>query len=128
MIQMESYLRIMDNSGGIIAKCVKVYKKKIGIIGDKILVSLQKMKAKKINAGSTKTSVENHQMYKALIIQTKKGFVRKDNRIMKFKKNKIILLSRNQEKLIGTRILGLVAKEFRNKKYMKLLTISSRSI
>ena len=125
---MESYLRIMDNSGGIIAKCVKVYKKKVGVIGDKILVSLQKMKAKKINVGSTKTSVENHQMYKALIMQTKKGFVRKDSRIIKFKKNKVILISRNQEKLIGTRILGLVAKEFRNKKYMKLLTISSRSI
>jgi len=125
---METFLKVMDNSGGIIAKCIQVYGKKIGIIGDKVLVSLRKMKYKKVNNSSNKTTVENHQMYKALIVQTKKGFIRKDERKIKFFSNRVILFSRNQEKLIGTRVLGLVVKEFRNKKFMKLLTVSSRSI
>ena len=125
---METFLKVADNSGGILAKCIKVYKKSIGVIGDKILVSLRKMKYKRLNNNSLKSTVENHEMYKALIIQTKKGFVRKDSRIIRFKNNKIVLFTRQQEKLIGTRILGLVVREFRNKKFMKLLTISSRSI
>ena len=125
---METFLKVVDNSGGILAKCIKVYKKKIGVIGDKILISLRKMRYKKLSNNSNKSTVENHEMYKALILQTKKGFVRKDNRIISFNNNKIILFSRQQEKFIGTRILCLVVREFRNKKFMKLLTVSSRSI
>lgn len=67
-------------------------------------------------------------MYKALIVQTKQGFIRRDGREIKFNKNCVILLTRLQEKPIGTRIYGNILKEFRNKKYVKLIMLSSKLI
>jgi len=127
MIQKSTLLKIIDNSGGRLARCVHVYGNKKGNIGDKILVSVQKIKEKKITSKS-KLKIENHVMYKALIIHNKIGIVRKDNTFLKFTKNSIVLLTRSQEKLICTRILGSLIKELRNKKYMKILTVGSRII
>lgn len=127
---MGTILKVMDNSGGVLCKCIKVYKKKIGIIGDKILVTVRKIKSKKnaLNVTSSRITVENHVMYKALILQTKQGFIRRDGRKIRFNKNSVILLTRLQEKFIGTRIYGNVVKEFRNKKYVKLIMLSSKLI
>lgn len=127
---METLLKVIDNSGGILVKCVKVYKKSIGLIGDKILVSVKKSRQKKITSTveNLKSPVENHFMYKALIIHTKKGILRKDGRCIKFAFNSVILLTRLQEKTIGTRIYGPLLKEFRNKKFMKITLISSKII
>ena len=126
---METILRVRDNSGGLLAKCIKVYKKKTGNIGDKILVSIQKIRYKKnLNNIKLKVSIENHVLYKAIIINTKLGLKRRDGRFIKFNENSIILLTRIQEKLIGTRVFCPVLKEFRNKRYMKLLMVGSRLV
>jgi large subunit ribosomal protein L14 len=127
MIQKSTLLKILDNSGGRLARCIQVYGNKKGNIGDKILVSIQKIK-QKTTLSKSKIKVENHTLYKALILHTKKGIVRKDNTHIFFNKNSIALLTRTNEKLISTRILGTLVKELRNKKYMKILTVGSRII
>jgi large subunit ribosomal protein L14 len=125
MIQKETFLKIIDNSGGRIAKCIQVYNNTKGNIGDKVLVSIQKVKKKN---PLIELKVENHSLYKGLIVQTKKGILRNDGSNLKFNKNSIILLNRTSEKLMGTRILCPLIKEFKNKKFMKILTISSKII
>lgn len=127
MIQKNTLLKILDNSGGRVARCVHVYDQKKGKIGDIILVSIQKIKQKKIISKS-KIKVENHMLYKALIIETKSRIFRKDGMSINYNTNGIVLLTRSNLKLICTRILGTLLKELRNKKYMKLLTIGSRII
>lgn len=127
MIQMETFLKVCDNSGGKLAKCIHVYGNRSGNLGDKILVSIQKIKNKK-KLSKLKLKIENHILFKALIIQTKKGIVRNDGSKIIFNKNSIVLLTRNNEKLIGTRIFSPLVKELRNKKYMKILTIGSKVI
>jgi len=127
MIQKNTLVRILDNSGGKMAKCIHVYNNTQGNIGDKILVSMRKIKQKMITL-KTKVRVENHIIYKGIIIHNKKGFFRKDNSFLLFNKNSIILLTRNTEKLICTRIYGTLVEELRNKKFMKILTINSISI
>jgi large subunit ribosomal protein L14 len=88
---------------------------------------MRKIKQKIITTKS-KIRVENHLIYKGIIIHNRKGFFRKDNTYVLFNKNSIILLTRNNEKLICTRIFGTLVDELRNKKLMKILTINSISI
>ena len=123
MIQKETFLKVIDNSGGRLAKCIQVYGGKSGNIGDKVLVSMQKIKNKKT---LSKLKIENHSLYKGLIIQTKKGILRQDGSKLVFNKNSILLLTTSTEKVIGTRILCPLVKELKNKKFMKILTISSK--
>jgi len=127
MIQKGTLLKILDNSGGRTARCIQVYDNKSGKIGDKILVSIQKIKQKKITSKS-KIKIENHILYKALIIQTKSKIIRKDGSNLSYSTNGIILLTRNNEKLICTRIFSTLLVELRNKKYMKILTVGSKVI
>jgi large subunit ribosomal protein L14 len=123
MIQKETFLKVIDNSGGRIAKCIQVYSNTNGNIGDKVLVSIQKIKKKN---PLVDLKIENHNLYKGLIVQTKRGVLRNDGSNLRFNKNSIILLTRENEKLLGTRILCPLIKELKNKKFMKILTISSR--
>jgi large subunit ribosomal protein L14 len=127
MIQKGTLLKVLDNSGGRVARCIHVYGERKGNIGDKILVSIQKIKEKKTTS-KLKVKVENHVIYKALIIHNKRGIIRKDGTRIFFNKNSIILLTRNTEKLICTRIFGTLVKELRNKKFMKILTVGSKII
>ena len=123
MIQKETFLKVIDNSGGRVAKCIQVYGNRNGSIGDKVLVSMQKIKNKK---KLSKLKIENHSLYKGLIVQTKKGILRQDGSKLSFQKNSIILLTVSTEKIIGTRILCPLIRELKNKKFMKILTISSK--
>lgn len=125
MIQKETILKISDNSGGRLAKCIQVYDKRFGNIGDIVLLSIRKIKNKK-KLSKLKVKVENHILFKGLIIQTKKGITRNDGFKISFNKNSIVLLTRANLKLIGTRVLCPVVKELRNNKFMKILTISSK--
>lgn len=125
MIQKETFLKVIDNSGGRLAKCIHVYGNRAGNIGDKVLVSMQKIKNKKTVLN---LKIENHSLYKGLIIQTKKGILRNDGSKLVFNKNSIVLLTMTNEKLIGTRILCPLVKELKSKKFMKILTISSKIV
>ena len=120
MIQIQTQLKINDNTGIKIGQCIKIYKKKTGKIGDIILISVKKLRLNQ----KKKTKITKGDLFKALIIHTaypKKSTI--GNRIQ-FDKNSIIILN-NQNKPLATRIFGPITSEFRKQKNFKILSLSS---
>jgi large subunit ribosomal protein L14 len=128
MIQKGTFLNISDNSGAKKVCCLHVYKnkKKVAKIGDLILVSIKTLRSKK----RLKSKVKKGELYKALVIRTKYFQKNVKNRItfsMSFLENSVILLDKKY-KLVGTRILGPISKEFKMTKYSRIVSISSNLI
>ena len=111
MIQIQSKLFINDNSGINIGQCIKIYKKKTGIIGDIILISVKKLR---LNS-KKKTKIMKGDLLKAIIIYTKYQRKNTIGNYIKFDKNSIIILN-NQNKPLGTRIFGPITSHFKKKK------------
>ena len=118
MIQMQTNINVADNSGARKLQCIKVLggsKKRFASIGDIIIVS--------IKDAIPKGKVKKGDVYKALIVRTKKDFSRKDGSIIRFDKNAAVLLDK-QDEPIGTRIFGPVTRELRSKKFMKIISLA----
>lgn len=130
MVQMETLVRIVDNSGGLVGKCIQVYNKRIGRIGDFILVSIQRLKKRKEfflkKNVSTRKRVEMGLLYKGIIVNTKTRLQRGDGQSICFFSNNVVLLSRTRNTLLGTRILSPVVREFRHFKYLKYILLNLR--
>ena len=120
MIQIQTKLTINDNSGVKIGQCIKIYKKKVGKIGDIILISAKKLRLNQ----KKKIKIVKGDLFKALIIHTKYQKKSTIGNMLKFDKNCIIILN-NQNKLLGTRIFGPVTSEFRKQKHFKILSLAS---
>jgi large subunit ribosomal protein L14 len=120
MIHIETKLKIKDNTGVKIGQCIKIYKKKTGSIGDLILISVKSLRLNK----KKKIKINKGDLLKALIIQTKYSSKNTIGNYIKFDNNCAIILN-NQNKLMGTRILGPITSEFRKKKQFKILSLSS---
>ncbi len=119
MIQMETVLRLGDNSGAKEVKCIKVLggsHRVIAGIGDVIVVSVQ-------NA-IPYCKVKKGEIYKAVIIRTKSNIVRSDGSWISFDDNVVALLNKQGEPL-GTRILGPVPRELRDKNFIKIVSLAS---
>jgi len=120
MIQIQTKLKINDNSGIKIGQCIKIYKSKVGKIGDTILISVKKIRFNQ----NKKIKITKGDLFKALIIHTsypKKGTI---GNMIKFDQNSAIILN-NQNKPLGTRIFGPIPSEFRKNKNFKILSLSS---
>lgn len=120
MIHLETKLKIKDNTGVKIGQCIKIYKKKTGTIGDLILISVKNLRLNK----KKKIKINKGDLLKALIIQTKYSVKNTIGNYIKFDNNCAVILN-NQNKLMGTRILGPITFEFRKKKQFKILSLSS---
>lgn len=120
MIHIQTKLKIKDNTGVKKGQCIKIYKRKTGSIGDTILISVKSLRLKK----NKKIKILKGDLLKALIIQTKYSIKNTIGNFIRFDENCIILLN-NQNKPIGTRILGPITSEFRKKKNFKILSLSS---
>ena len=120
MIQIQTKLIINDNSGIKIGKCIKIYKKKVGKIGDTILISATKLRLNQ----KKKIKIIKGDLFKALIIHTTYPKINTIGNIIKFDKNSIIILN-NQNQPLGTRIFGPITSEFRKKKIFKILSLAS---
>ena len=120
MIQQQTVLKVSDNSGAKLVRCIKVlggFKRKTAKLGDIIIVSVLKLR----NKFKSNSKVKKGEVYKALIIRTKFGYNRKNNLIY-FNENCVCLLNK-QDKLISTRIFGPIPKEL--KKKVMLSSVSS---
>lgn len=118
MIQQESRLRVADNSGAKEVLCIRVLGgtgKKYARVGDKIVVTI---KAALPNANMKKGSVS-----KAVVVRTKKEFRRADGSYIRFDDNSCVLLNANDEPR-ATRIFGPVARELRDKQFMKIVSLA----
>ncbi len=118
MIQQETRLKVADNSGAKEVLCIKVLggtRKKYAKLGDLIIVTVKKA----IPGGVVKKG----EVTKAVIVRTRKELRRKDGSYIRFEDNAAILLNENDE-LKGTRVFGPVARELREKNFMKIVSLA----
>lgn len=118
MIQMLTKLDVADNSGAKQVRCVKVLggsHKNVATIGDIIVVS--------IRDALPKGKVKKGDVYKAIIVRTKKEIKRTDGSLIKFYNNSVVLLDKQGEP-IGTRVFGPVPRELRAKNFMKIISLA----
>ena len=118
MIQMQSHLFVADNSGARKIQCIKVLggsKRRFASIGDVIVVS--------IKDAIPRGKVKKGEVFKAVIVWTRKDFCRADGSTIRFDKNAAVLLDK-QEDPIATRIFGPVTRELRTKKFMKIISLA----
>ncbi|MDC0191681.1 50S ribosomal protein L14 [Alphaproteobacteria bacterium] len=118
MIQMQSHLFVADNSGARKIQCIKVLggsKRRFASIGDIVVVS--------IKDAIPRGKVKKGEVFKAVIVRTKKDFSRPDGTSIRFDKNAAVLLDK-QEEPIATRIFGPVTRELRTKKFMKIISLA----
>ena len=122
MIQQESYLKVADNTGAKELKCIRVLggsKRKYASIGDVIVCSVRK--------AAPGGSVKKGEVVKAVVVRTVKPVRRADGTYVRFDENAAVLI-RDDKTPRGTRIFGPVARELRDKEYMKILSLAPEVI
>lgn len=122
MIQQETILKVRDNSGAKSVKCIKVlggFKRKYAYIGDTIIVSIRQLR----NRSKITSKVKEGEIYKALIIKTKKTYKKKDGSTILLGKNLVTLIN-NKGNPIATRVASCIPKHLRKKNNLRLFTIS----
>ena len=122
MIQQESYLKVADNTGAKEIKCIRVLggsKRRYGNIGDVIVASVRK--------AAPGGAVKKGEVVRAVIVRSAKGVRRADGTYVRFDENAAVLI-REDKNPRGTRIFGPVARELRDKDYMKILSLAPEVI
>ena len=122
MVQCETYLKVADNTGAKEIKCIRVLggsTRKFGNIGDVIVASVRKAQP-----GGT---VKKGEVVKAVIVRSAKGVRRNDGTYVRFDDNAAVLI-KDDKNPRGTRIFGPVARELRDKDYMKILSLAPEVI
>ena len=122
MVQEESYLKVADNTGAKEIHCIRVLggsKRKYGNIGDVIVASVRKAAP-----GGT---VKKGEVVKAVIVRTKRGVRREDGSYVRFDENAAVIIKEDKNPK-GTRIFGPVARELREKDFMKILSLAPEVI
>jgi large subunit ribosomal protein L14 len=118
MIQQESRLRVADNSGAKEVLCIRVLggtKRRYASVGDKIVVSVKDA----LPSGNAKKGM----VTKAVVVRTRKEVRRADGSYIRFDDNAVVLLN-NSGEMRGTRIFGPVARELRDKQFMKIVSLA----
>jgi len=118
MIQQETVLKVADNSGAKLVKCIKVLggsKRRYAGVGDIITVS-----AKQVLPNQ---NIKKGTVLKGVIVRVSKEFKRKDGSYIRFDDNAIVIIDNNNNPR-GTRVFGPVARELRDKNFMKIVSLA----
>ncbi|THB67177.1 MAG: 50S ribosomal protein L14 [Desulfovibrio sp.] len=118
MIQVESKLDVADNSGAKKIQCIKVLggsRRRYAGIGDIIVITIKE--------AMPHSKVKKGEVMKAVVVRTKKEIRRPDGSYIRFDNNSAVLLN-NQMEPVGTRIFGPVARELRQKNFMKIVSLA----
>ena len=118
MIQVETFLKVADNSGARKLQCIKVLggsRRRYANVGAVVKVSVKE--------AIPRGRVKKGEVYSAVIVRTRKGVRRRDGSLVRFDTNAAVLLD-NQLQLIGTRIFGPVTRELRTEKFMKIISLA----
>lgn len=122
MIQMQTLLDVADNSGAKTARCIKVLggtRRRYAGLGDIVVVSVQKSLAgSAIKAGS---------VVKGVVVRVRRSARRPDGSYVRFDRNAIVIVD-NDGNPKGTRIFGAVARELRDRKFMKIVSLASEVV
>jgi large subunit ribosomal protein L14 len=128
MIQQETYVDVADNTGAKTAMVIRVlggssasgkYTRKTAGIGDVVVASIKKA----IPGGDAKQG----DVVKAVVVRTRNPLRRADGSYVRFDHNAVVLINENQEPR-GTRIFGAVARELRERNYMKIVSLASEVV
>jgi len=122
MIQEESNLVVADNSGAKRVRCIRIlggHERRYAGVGDVVVVS--------VKAAIPNGQVKKGEVSKAVIVRTKKETRRKDGSYIRFDENAVVLLN-GQGEPRGTRIFGPVARELRERQYMKIISLAPEVI
>ena len=117
MIQMQSELKVADNSGARLVECIKVLggsKRRYADIADIIKVAVKE--------AIPRSRIKKGSVMNAVVVRTRKGVRRKDGSLIRFDGNAVVLLNNNKEP-VGTRIFGPVTRELREK-FMKIISLA----
>lgn len=122
MIQMQTVLDVADNSGAKTVRCIKVLggsRRRYAGLGDVVIVSVQKaLPASQVKAGS---------VVRAVIVRVKQPVRRVDGSYVRFDKNALVLVD-NDGNPRGTRIFGAVARELRDRRFMKIISLANEVV
>ena len=128
MIQQQTYVDIADNTGAKTAMCIKVlkgsssrgkFKRKVATVGDTIIGVVKK--------ALPNGDVKDGQVIRAVIVRTKQPTLRPDGSYIRFDRNAAVLVN-DQNEPIGTRVFGPVARELREKNYMKIVSLAAEVV
>ena len=122
MIQQETRLNVADNTGAKQVLCIKVLggsRKRYAKLGDVIVVTVKKT--------IPNSNVKKGEVRKAVVVRTSKEYKRKDGSYIRFDDNAVVIID-NQEEPTGTRVFGPIARELREKKFMKILSLAPEVI
>ena len=118
MVQMQTYLKVADNTGAKEIMCIRVLggsRKRYANIGDVIVASVKK--------AAPGGSVKKGDVVKAVVVRSKKGLRRDDGSYIRFDENAAVIIKEDKNP-VGTRIFGPVARELREKEYLKILSLA----
>ncbi|MBU1048607.1 50S ribosomal protein L14 [Candidatus Bipolaricaulota bacterium] len=118
MIQMQTMLKVADNSGAKLVRCINVLgpsNRAEGVIGDIVVASVRKR--------LPTSDIEKGEIVRGVIVRSRRPFRRKDGTSVRFDDNAIVLINPAGEP-IGTRVFGPVARELREKKMMRILSLA----
>jgi large subunit ribosomal protein L14 len=118
MVQTQSYLAVADNSGAKKVMCIKVLgdsRRRYARVGDLIVCSVKTA----IPGGNVKKG----DVVKAVVVRTAKEYRRNDGSYIRFDENAAVLINKDQEP-IGTRIFGPVARELRERNFMRIVSLA----
>ena len=122
MIQQETRLKVADNTGAKEVLCIKVLggsRKKYAKLGDLIVITVKKT--------IPNSNIKKGEVHRAVVVRTNKEYKRKDGSYIRFDDNAVVIID-NQEEPSGTRVFGPVARELREKKFMKILSLAPEVI
>ncbi len=118
MIQEETLLTVADNSGARTAKCIRVLGgtgRRYGRVGDIVVLA--------VKSAIPQGTVKKGQVVRGVIVRTRKEQRRKDGSYIRFGDNAVVILNADKEP-VGTRIFGPVARELRERKFMRILSLA----
>jgi large subunit ribosomal protein L14 len=118
MIQMQTMLKVADNSGAKLVRCINVLgpsNRAEGVIGDIVVASVRKR--------LPTSDIEKGEIVRGVIVRTRRPYRRKDGTFVRFDDNAIVLINPAGEP-IGTRVFGPVARELRDKKMMRIISLA----
>ncbi len=119
MIQMLTKLDVADNSGAKLVECIKVIggsKKEFASVGDVIIVAVKE--------ATTGGKAKKGEVKSAVVVRTKFPIMREDGSYIQFDTNSVVLINKESLEPIGTRIFGPVARELRNKNFLKICSLA----
>ena len=122
MIQQETRLNVADNTGAKQVLCIKVLggsRKKYARLGDTIVITIKK--------AIPNSNFKKGEVHRAVVVRTKKELKRKDGSYIRFDDNAVVLIN-DQKEPRGTRVFGPVARELREKQFMKILSLAPEVI